>query len=95
MKNTVKNLFQSAQDNWPEDEAFLTFSTFRDRLADCASDESERVYNREAFARDVAHMTRVFMRESDGPELVSRYRAELSKLLLTDSATEKESLPSV
>lgn len=89
------NLFQSAENAWPEDEASLTFSTFRDRLADCANDESETLYVRQAFARDVAHMTRVFMRESDGVELVARYRAELGKLLLTDPLTKGESVPSV
>lgn len=80
-------LFAAAESAWPEDEAHMTHATFVERMAD-AQDESDRVYFREALARDVAHMHRVFSTETDSAELIRRYDARLAQLMAAPVAAQ-------
>jgi len=68
-------MMQEAESNWPEDEARLTFSW----IVECRNEgypASDSEINNQ-----ITHMTNQFMREGDGAALVSRYRAELYRLL--------------
>lgn len=65
-----------AERAWPEDEAWLTFDTFAGRMSD-AQDDRDRRDDSQAFLRDIAHMHKVFSRESDAADLIARYDAEL------------------
>ncbi len=66
-----------AQANWPEDEASLTAQSFTNRAADGYNADENSV----CLYKDVAHMERVFVTESDGANLIARYRAALAKHL--------------
>lgn len=77
----------AAEAAWPEDEAAGTFETLRDRLEDFAQDAEETQWAVEAFGRDVAHMRKVFGRESDAEQLIRRYDRALARHLASDSHT--------
>lgn len=63
------------EDQWPEDEAALTFDTWKGRIENGWTVEE----NREALARDIAHMARVF----DNPADNLRYLEELERRFTT------------
>lgn len=73
-------LMAAAEAAWPEDEAYGTFCTLKERL-ECAGDAEETAYDLAAFARDVEHMRKVFMRQPDAEALIVRYDAHLTKLI--------------
>lgn len=73
-------LMEAAQAAWPEDEAYGTFCTLKERL-EVAGDAEETAYDLAAFGRDVEHMRKCFMREPDAEALIVRYDAHLAKLL--------------
>lgn len=71
-------IFQSAVDNWPEDEARQIANSWN-------CQESKEEYSpeewRDNIFRDCVRMEKFFAQESDGPELVKRFRAEILKQL--------------
>lgn len=77
MTTKPKSVFQSAQDEWPEDEALLTHEAFVQRREGGYTTEE----NAEALKKDVAHMHRVFSSESDAADLIKRYDARLAYLM--------------
>jgi hypothetical protein len=82
-KNSV-SLFQSAIDNWPEDEAYSLARNYQEDLAENYQTASgqERDERKEDLASSCRRMReRVFGSESDCAELVKRFDAELLKLL--------------
>lgn len=91
--NPKQSLFAAAEAAWPEDEASLTFQSVRDRLHEAGSDASDAQWARDAFARDVAHMRKVFGFEPDASELVMRYDRELRRLLASCELTAGVALP--
>jgi hypothetical protein len=74
----MKSIFQSAQDNWPEDEASLQVDSFNGRKADGYTDEE----NFALLAKDCARMRRFFERESDAADLIARFDCKVLELLL-------------
>ena len=75
-------LLRSAQDEWPEDEAYATAQAAIDRLADYP-EKSEAAYRQEALNKDVSHMLKCFYREKDGVELAGRYLRALARFNTT------------
>jgi hypothetical protein len=69
----MKNIFQSAVDNWPEDEAALLIDNWKDADENGWSPEEIR----EGVIKDVFHMRKVFSFEPDGAELFSRFLAKV------------------
>lgn len=72
------NIFQSAKNNWPEDEAA--------QIADFWGDEdSRKEYEKEDWEnnvfRDCQRMEKFFLDESDGAELVKRFRTAIIEKL--------------
>jgi len=74
---TAKSIFQSAQDNWPEDEALAVSESFTNAQADYPEDG---IRNTETLRKDCARMERFFASEADCAELVRRFRAEIFRI---------------
>ena len=72
---TKRSFFQSAQDNWPEDEAARTVQSLANRLEDYPDDLP---WCRAGFTKDIEHMERCLNFERDGPSLIARYRAAIN-----------------
>lgn len=77
------NILKDAQDNWPEDEARATARAYFGRIGDGYT-VAENV---ELLRKDVAHMTKVFMEQADGEELVARYLSTLEAQIKEKIAT--------
>lgn len=86
-KTGYVGLMEAAQAAWPEDEAYGTFCTLRERLADSVGNADDRAHDLECFGRDVQHMRKVFGTESDAEQLITRYDTKLSELLRSDPST--------
>ncbi len=71
----MKSLFQTAQDEWPEDEARQVFNGYKEALDDCGLSYAE-----ECLSRDLIHFKKIFDRESDGTELFERFKQEINRL---------------
>ena len=65
----MSNIFQSAENEWPEDEASLLISSYNKRKENKWTIEELN----EALNKDVSHMHKIFMREDDGAELIARF----------------------
>lgn len=74
MKTRLPQVIIDAQNNWPEDEASITATTYKERLENESSDDK---FAEELLHRDVAHMHKVFSFEDDANELVTRYNTAL------------------
>lgn len=61
------NIFQSAIDNWPEDEAKNIIESFNS----CRLDDPE--YANLNLRKDIDHFAKVFSFESDGADLNRRF----------------------
>lgn len=72
------NILQSALDNWPEDEARAIADYWKDPESREGYGEKDWLDN---VFRDCVRMEKFFMQESDGAELVKRFRVKISKLL--------------
>lgn len=78
---TARSFFQVAQDTWPEDEASAVADLFISMSADYPEDPAD---NAARLRKDCARMERFFMAESDGAELVKRFRAEIARITSID-----------
>ena len=67
----MSNIFQSAQDNWPEDEAYGLIQSYNRRKLN----EWDGIELGEQLAKDIAHMHKCFLKEKDGAELIKRFDA--------------------
>ena len=75
--SALNQIFKSAIDNWPEDEASLIAEHWNGLRDDGYSpEEMTRVQE-----NDIAHMERVFRAEPDALDLIIRFNAELHRLL--------------
>jgi hypothetical protein len=70
-----KTIFQTAQDEWPEDEARQVFNGYKEAL-----DDSGLEYAEKCLAKDLIHFQLIFGREKDGVELMERFKQEISRL---------------
>lgn len=72
-----KGLFQSAEENWPEDEAALEAAYQKGGLeaGETKEDMGKMLENSKA------HMKKVFMEHEDGEALYVRYENKLNELL--------------
>jgi hypothetical protein len=70
------NIFQSAQNEWPEEEAYITVSDYKRRVnsGDFSPEELKEI-----LEKDINHMVKIFSAESDGVELIARYKAFIRK----------------
>ena len=75
MKPSIKTIFQSATENWPEDEATILCEYWLG-LKEDGEPVEELARIRSA---DIAHMERVFDSETDAAELKARFYAEIQK----------------
>lgn len=71
------SLFQSAADNWPEDEAHLQADFWRGLCEDYPEDGAD---NEARLRKDVTRMETFFAREPDAADLTRRFRAKLTEL---------------
>ena len=71
----MKIIFQTAQDEWPEDEARQVFNGYKEAL-----DDSGVEYAEECLGKDLIHFKKIFDRESDGAELFERFNLEINRL---------------
>ena len=72
---TMKSIFQSAIDNWPEDEAAILCDYWLGLKEDGEPvEELARIRS-----NDIAHMEHVFNSETDADELKARFHAEINK----------------
>lgn len=71
----MKTLFQTAQDEWPEDEARQVFHGYKEAFEDCGKEYAE-----ECLTKDLEHFKKIFARESDGAELFERFKQEINRL---------------
>ena len=71
----MKSIFQSAIDNWPEDEASLIADSWEGLAEDGYSDAEIATLQ----AKDIAHMERVFQEHDDSADLIARFHAELHR----------------
>ena len=65
----MSNIFQSAQDNWPEDEAYGLICSYNRRN----ENEWDGVELSEQLQKDIAHMYKCFAQENDTAELIARF----------------------
>lgn len=70
------SILESAIANWPEDEAFMMVSEWRDMNPEngFSSEDCARIK-----AKDMERMESIFHREEDGQELIARFRAAIAK----------------
>lgn len=68
------NIFQSAEDNWPEDEAYGIISRWVEAKEDWTDEEI-----REEIEKDKKHFQKVFSSESDADDLMERFIISLEK----------------
>ena len=71
----MKTEFQSAQDNWPEDEALLVAKSYAEML-----DYEDIEYCDAELAKDCVRFRKIFMIEPDGEELFDRFIKEVTRL---------------
>jgi hypothetical protein len=71
---TYAGLMQSAQDNWPEDEAYAFVQDW------VLPDPEGYRAPPEAIQAQREHVHSVFARETDSAELIARFEAEVVKL---------------
>jgi len=71
----MKTVFQTAQDEWPEDEARQVFNGYKEAFDDCGLQYAEDCLN-----QDLTHFKKIFDRESDGVELFERFKQEINRL---------------
>lgn len=69
------SIFQSAADNWPEDEARAVFGDFGALSRDEGLDYAESELN-----KDCERFKKFFSRETDGEELFKRFMAKIEEL---------------
>ena len=69
------SIFQSAIDNWPEDEAYAVFDMFPSLYEDEGPEYAESV-----LQSDIEHFKKIFARETDGEELFSRFMVKINEL---------------
>lgn len=72
----MKNIYQSAFDNWAEDEAYGLIKNWENALENGYTEEEIRV----GVTEDVLHMIKVFNREGDADNLIDRFIREVSKV---------------
>lgn len=89
MKTKAVSVFQSAQDNWPEDEAHAVCDNLLANLKDAiaAGDASDAAWLRECLSRDLERMRGILGRESDGAQLVARFNAKAAELIAAAGVT--------
>lgn len=88
------NIFAEAEAQWPEDEAYHTYRTFSERMAD-ARDADDREWSISCLQNDIAHMHRCFARHSDGDELIARYDVALRKHRGITAAGDQIEIPAI
>ncbi len=72
------NIFESAINNWPEDEAAMTVRSYNDRKEnDWPADELK-----EGLEKDICHMHKVFSSEDDAEQLIARYDRYIKENLI-------------
>ena len=74
----MSKLFQEAEANWAEDEAYSLICSYNRRR----ENEWTAIELKEGLTKDVAHMHKIFARESDGNELIARFDAFIEKNLV-------------
>lgn len=60
----------NTQNNWPEDEAYLTFDDYINRLNNGFNKQEAH----DLLMKDIAHMVKVFSSEDDSEDLIKRYK---------------------
>ena len=70
------SIIESAIANWPEEEAFMMVSDWRDMTPEngFSPEDCARIK-----AKDMERMESIFLREGDGQELIARFRAAIIK----------------
>jgi len=81
-----KSIFQSAQDNWPEDEAAQVLSMWKE--ADFTNEEILA-----AVEKDREHFKKVFSSEDDAAELMERFNAAIDKGLADMGVDQAQTTP--
>lgn len=69
------SLFESAERNWPEDEARSSVECYKNALLDGEQ------YAKTELEKDKSHMRKVFREHLDAENLIERYEAEIARLL--------------
>jgi len=69
------SIFQSAADNWPEDEARMVFGDFGELVT-----LEGLPYAENELTHDCARFKKIFARESDGDELYARFMVKINEL---------------
>lgn len=75
----MSNIFQSAIDNWPEDEAVVVSEFWAN--PEVKQDYTPNEY-KEKLLKDVRRMENFFKKEDDAEDLIRRFRSKLTKILV-------------